>query len=133
LVLLAFSIGCSQEPTEQPNATPDPGKQLADTQPGKKVEKPAKATPPTLQFDGVYQSKQIDDSWQYLRFYADGTVIAATSTGEPTAVAGWVNKQNIKSKNLPNGRYEITDDKLSFFPSPNADRLTMKVRSWRTP
>jgi hypothetical protein len=47
-----------------------------------------------VRFDGLYQASpgRLESYWYYLRFYADGTVLSASSTGTPAQVANWLTK-----------------------------------------
>lgn len=47
------------------------------------------------QVNGVYQSFPEDTLLrEYVRFYADGIVIASVSSGSPSEIAGWFKKEN---------------------------------------
>ena len=59
--------------------------------------------------DGLYQSQPIDDSWEYLRFYSDGTVIEVGSTGTPAEISGWFQKPYEQS-----GKYETQGSTIRF-------------------
>ncbi len=62
-----------------------------------------------LRFDGLYQSATEGDSRKFLRFYADGTVISVTSTGEATDVINWLKKPYDDQ-----GNFEIKGKKIYF-------------------
>jgi hypothetical protein len=62
-----------------------------------------------LHFDGLYQTK-MDQGYGYLRFYADGTVLAASSVKAPKEVARWFDKDNIFAK----GYYKVEGDRVKF-------------------
>ncbi len=65
----------------------------------------------SLRFDGLYQSVQLDNSWMYLRFYADGTVLSVGSTGDYEKVAQWFNKS---LENRFEGQYQVRGSMLEF-------------------
>jgi hypothetical protein len=44
-----------------------------------------------LRYDGIYQAEE-DDYYLYLRFFDDGTVLSASSNGQPEEVIGWFQK-----------------------------------------
>lgn len=44
-----------------------------------------------LRYDGIYQAEE-EDYFLYLRFFNDGTVLAASSNGQPEEVIGWIQK-----------------------------------------
>jgi hypothetical protein len=48
-----------------------------------------------LRFDGVYQSERVEDYWNYLHFYPDGTVITVSSTGQPEDLRTWFTKEHV--------------------------------------
>jgi hypothetical protein len=64
-----------------------------------------------VRFDGLYQSASEGKSWEYLRFYADGTVLTVTSDGNPQQVARWFHKQH---QYLSKGRYRIEGSTIVF-------------------
>jgi hypothetical protein len=84
-----------------------------------------------LRFDGLYRTDKIvyakevitiegtrlDGQFRYLRFYADGTVVSASTAVESgqgpdeARVAKWLNNSN---PDIPAGRYAIDGPKLSF-------------------
>jgi len=37
---------------------------------------------PSLQFNGVYQSEKVEESWYYVRFYDDDSVITGGRMGD---------------------------------------------------
>jgi hypothetical protein len=63
-------------------------------------------------YDGLYRSlTPYEELNAYLRFYADGTVLAVTSAGEPSQVATWLNKKHAYSSQ---GQYEIQGSVVKF-------------------
>ena len=46
--------------------------------------------PPVLRFDGLYRAAPSQAYGKYLRFFEDGSVVSASSTSEPAAVAKWL-------------------------------------------
>jgi len=51
--------------------------------------------PATIRTDGVYQAPgSKPQTFGYLRFYGDGTVVEASSTGTPVDVAKWISKSH---------------------------------------
>ncbi len=79
-----------------------------------------------LQFDGFYQSKiHIDTSgsdnyYYYLRFYADGNVVATSSTGSADDLKKWF---NINHKYSSHGKHKLSGARLSF--SATSDKGTV--------
>ncbi len=63
-----------------------------------------------IRFDGLYQAEQ-DDYYTYLRFFGDGTVITANSSGQPEEVVGWFQKGH---PFVSTGVYTINGDEISF-------------------
>ena len=63
-----------------------------------------------LRFDGLYELKERDCN-SYLRFYEDGTVVEACSTGSPEEAGRWLNKDHPYSSK---GIYILTGSVLSF-------------------
>ncbi len=66
---------------------------------------------PIIRVDGVYQSKKNGDTFEYLRFYPDGSVITVSSTGTAADIAKWFNKSG---KDLSKGNYTLTGQHLKF-------------------
>ena len=66
---------------------------------------------PELRFDGVHQSDQDGDSWSYLRFYHDGTVIKVTSTSRPAKIERWFTKEH---EGVSVGKVTLDGSRLSF-------------------
>jgi len=78
---------------------------------------------PLIHFDGIYQSpikhgvassrysSGPPDSWHYLRFYADGTVLTVSSTGNPSQVIRWFEKGN---EDISSGGYILKGTSLKF-------------------
>jgi hypothetical protein len=71
-----------------------------------------------LKFDGLYRAKG-NGVFNYLRFYEDGTVLAASLTGTPQDITRWFDKDNIFAKgyyNIDGSRikYSILDNYSSF-------------------
>jgi TIR domain len=69
---------------------------------------------PTVRLDGLYQSRRLShqgaDYTRYLRFYADGFVIAVSSTGSAAEVAPWFTREKSDS----GGWYTLRGSALSF-------------------
>jgi hypothetical protein len=61
-----------------------------------------------VRYDGVYRSER-GDSYHYIKFYPDDTVISVTSTGEPNEMTEWFSKPYDDS-----GIYKIKKKKISF-------------------
>jgi hypothetical protein len=112
LIVAAVSQGCAPVEVDQEDASP--ATQGDELRPPEKSDRCEQSTAPRLQFDGVYQTEKVEDHWHYLRFYDDGTVITVSSTGDPAVIAGWFKKENVESKSLPHGRYEIEGGRLAF-------------------
>ena len=72
-------------------------------------EQPAQSNQ-ELRFDGFYRSKLPEYSY-YLRFYADGAVVAISSSDEPFQAVKLVNKSFYGSSK---GRYTLDGAKLDF-------------------
>lgn len=64
----------------------------------------------SVRYDGLYQAESSGDYWFYLRFYEDGTVLSASSSGTPSEVAEWFGKNKYTGK----GIYTISRDHISF-------------------
>ena len=62
-----------------------------------------------LRFEGLYRAK-MNSGYSYLRFYQDGTVLAASSAKGPKDVVGWFDKDNIFTK----GYYSVVGNRLKF-------------------
>ncbi len=60
-------------------------------------------------FDGLYRAKE-KGPFNYLRFYSDGTVLAASLTGNPQDIIRWFDKDNIFAK----GYYQISGTHVKF-------------------
>lgn len=71
-----------------------------------------------LHFEGLYRAK-INNGYSYLRFYADGTVLAASSAKVPKEVARWFDKDNIFTK----GYYKVEGTRLKFSIMDKYDSL----------
>lgn len=69
--------------------------------------------PAVLRFDGLYRAGPSVSAhttyWRYLRFFEDGTVVSASSTGDTGQVATWLRKPYELS-----GRWTREDDTLRF-------------------
>lgn len=63
-----------------------------------------------LRNDGLYVS-QAGDSYTYLRYYKDQTVIEVSSTGKPHQVAEWFDTGN---RYVAKGRYYIEEHQIRF-------------------
>lgn len=72
-----------------------------------------------IRFDGIYQSETDYDFRKFFRFYPDGTVIVASSTGEATDVIKWLKKEKYIDDGGSNGKYEIKLDKIDFTTTAN--------------
>ena len=64
----------------------------------------------SIRYDGVYYKKN-NSYTSYLRFYSDGTVITASSTGTIIEIKRWFNKEN---SDISKGIYRIVEEKISF-------------------
>jgi Rap1a immunity proteins len=75
--------------------------------------------------DGLYQSGLINGCcWEYLRFYADGTVIEVSSTGAPLQISRWFRKPYNQS-----GKYEVQGSTIRFsITSPENPDYTIDFR-----
>lgn len=64
---------------------------------------------------GIYQSQRVSHQegayWHYLRFFADGLVIAVSSTGNPKEVARWFNRNNSE---ISRGAYRLVGGAIKF-------------------
>lgn len=63
-----------------------------------------------LRFDGLYWA-QMSSCRSYLRFYADGTVLQASTSGEPEQIARWFGKAHT---DLPRGTYTFEGMSIEF-------------------
>jgi hypothetical protein len=69
-----------------------------------------------LRYDGIYQAEE-DDYYLYLRFFDDGTVLVATSNGQPEEVIGWIQKDH---PFVSSGAYAVSGKDITFSAaSPN--------------
>jgi TIR domain len=66
---------------------------------------------PTVRTEGLNRSKRIGDYWSYLRFYGDGTVLTASSSGSPEQVIAWLNPENVF---VSRGTRTISGRQISF-------------------
>jgi hypothetical protein len=66
---------------------------------------------PAVRVDGVYQSKKDGSSYEYLHFFADGSVITVSSEGTPTDIAKWFIKD---SPSVSKGKYILTGQHIKF-------------------
>lgn len=64
-----------------------------------------------LFFEGIYQSEKKGDYWSYLRFYPDQTVISVSSSGIPSDLKIWFDKDN---ENISIGRIVVKGNTISF-------------------
>lgn len=71
---------------------------------------PAEVHDPGLRFDGLYRAQELS-SRSYLRFYADGTVIQASTSGNPEQVARWFDKTHTE---VPRGTYTVQGRSIEF-------------------
>jgi hypothetical protein len=72
----------------------------------------APQTPASHPLEGLYQAAN-GNVLPYLRFYRDGTVLAATSTGTPADIDKWFQKTNKKGI-FASGSYTADKSSLSF-------------------
>ena len=69
-----------------------------------------------LRYDGIYQAEE-GDYYLYLRFFDDGTVLVATSNGQPEEVIGWFQKDH---PFVSAGAYAVSGQAITFSAaSPN--------------
>lgn len=108
-----FRAGYYRAVKKQPPAT-----RPSSSQPGTADTRPSPSTPPgqpALHFHGLYldnadATARRGNSHNWLRFYEDGTVIGATTTGGSLAqVASWLKKPYENS-----GRYTLQGSSISF-------------------
>ncbi|HYX72948.1 MAG TPA: toll/interleukin-1 receptor domain-containing protein [Nitrososphaera sp.] len=72
---------------------------------------------PTVRLDGLYQIKRGSD-WNYLRFYGDGSVIAATVAGDNAQkVFEWFTKEWAVENTEAKGRFTISGAQITFVDS----------------
>jgi len=69
-----------------------------------------KSSSSPVKFDGVYEHKGTD-TFYYLRFYDDGSVISVSSTGTPEQIAKWFNKDY---NDVSKGTYTVTGTHIKF-------------------
>ncbi|MDO8341391.1 MAG: hypothetical protein Q7T59_05440 [Candidatus Woesebacteria bacterium] len=74
----------------------------------------------TIRYDGLYYSEAVGSGTSYLRFYADKTAIAVTSTGTPYQVSKWLSRLR---KNLSSGQYTIDGQSISFSAISNEGQV----------
>jgi uncharacterized protein (TIGR02996 family) len=74
-------------------------------------------------FDGLYQADKEGGSWDYLRFFADGTVDSANSTGTPKQVWRWFDQEHRVTVGHSHGVYTIRADQISFFVAGSSGRI----------
>jgi len=63
-----------------------------------------------VRYDAFYMNTE-NRYRQFLRFYPDGAVLSATTTGWAPEIVQWFTREN---PNLGRGRYEINDDRIGF-------------------
>ena len=63
-----------------------------------------------IRYDGLYQAEE-DNYYLYVRFFEDGTVITASSNGEPEEVIGWFQKDH---PYVSTGAYAIDGQDVTF-------------------
>lgn len=63
-----------------------------------------------LRYDGVYMSRA-NDYYQYVRFYADGSLVEMSSSGKPQEIAKWFNSS---SPNVSKGKYALNQASIQF-------------------
>ena len=71
----------------------------------------------SLRFDGLYRSEKVGNAWTYLRFFPDGSVIYATSTGLPEQIAPWFNQDFQRYR----GEYVVLGNRISFHVGGEAE------------
>ena len=63
-------------------------------------------------YEGLYISTQLEgDSWNYIKLYRDGTVMAVTSSGNPKQVNTWFNKSHPA---VSKGLYYVQNGTIQF-------------------
>jgi hypothetical protein len=68
-----------------------------------------------VQVNGIYQSKQIDSYYKYVRFYTDGLVLAVSSTGSPTQIIRWFNREEFAERSYhSSGTYTVSGSNIEF-------------------
>lgn len=70
-----------------------------------------------VRFDGVYQTETRNNTRSFLRFYPDGTVISATSTGQAKNLSNWFTKEKYNKPWDSRGKYEIKNKNIYFTTS----------------
>ena len=76
-----------------------------------------------LRFDGLYRSDRIQTYRKYLRFYADGVVMAVSSTGDGRAVSRWLKKGHAGSAQ---GRWSVDRDRQKVYFRTTSDAGMVK-------
>ena len=84
---------------------------------------PAGAQGAELRFDGLYRSDRIQTYRKYLRFYADGIVMAVSSTGDARAVGRWLKKGHAGSAQ---GRWSVDRDRQKVYFRTTSDAGMVK-------
>lgn len=64
-----------------------------------------------IQYNGVYQSKKVDNYYYYLRFYKNNIVIEVSSTGKPRHLKKWFSK---KHNDISIGKFVNKNDSIFF-------------------
>ncbi len=64
-----------------------------------------------LKYNGLYTCKLAEDLNAYIRFYKNGIVLAASSTGNPEQTIRWLNCSN---SFISKGAYEISAPNIRF-------------------
>ncbi len=62
--------------------------------------------------NGVYQTPDGSSTWDYFRFYEDGTVLEVPSTGAPSELASWFSKSN--QSTFSAGTYKLNGQSIAF-------------------
>jgi hypothetical protein len=65
-----------------------------------------------IRYDGLYAGERDEGERLYLRFYDDGTVLVASSGGDPDEVFAWLEKGKPEAAA---GTYRLQGEELAFF------------------
>jgi hypothetical protein len=85
-----------------------------------------------LRYDGFYCLKELEPPYTcFLRFYADGAVMATTSTGTPEQVSQWLHRGNRTPPIPDHGRYVLRGQRIRFTISGWESHSACEGEVWR--
>lgn len=90
-----------------------------------------------IRFDGIYQTVpeidtvDKDTTWNYLRFYKDGTIISVAASGTIEDIAAWftLSPTEVKTawqQNPSKGQYKVTGNRIHFTTTSKQGSIAYK-------